>query len=31
MVTPYYNKTSQDGLIEHYNYIADRVSTPIII
>ncbi|HOA33452.1 MAG TPA: 4-hydroxy-tetrahydrodipicolinate synthase [Clostridiales bacterium] len=31
MVTPYYNKTSQDGLIEHYNYIADRVSTPIIL
>lgn len=31
MVTPYYNKTSQSGLIEHYNYIADRVSTPIIL
>lgn len=31
MVTPYYNKTSQAGLIDHYNYIADRVSTPIII
>lgn len=30
MVTPYYNKTSQDGLILHYNFIADRVSTPII-
>lgn len=31
MVTPYYNKTSQSGLIRHYNYIADRVSTPIIL
>ena len=31
MVTPYYNKTSQSGLIEHYNYIADRVSAPIIL
>lgn len=30
-VTPYYNKTSQDGLIRHYNYIADRVNIPIIL
>ncbi len=31
MVTPYYNKTSQNGLIRHYNYVADRVNTPIIL
>lgn len=31
MVTPYYNKTSQDGLIRHYGYISDRVSAPIIV
>ena len=31
MVTPYYNKASQAGLIKHYTYLADRVSTPIII
>lgn len=31
MVTPYYNKTSQSGLIAHYNYIADRVNKPIIL
>ncbi len=31
IVTPYYNKTSQAGLIKHYNYIADRVKTPIIL
>ena len=31
MVTPYYNKCTQQGLIRHYTYIADRVSTPVIV
>ncbi|MDR0404737.1 MAG: 4-hydroxy-tetrahydrodipicolinate synthase [Oscillospiraceae bacterium] len=31
MVTPYYNKTSQKGLVEHYTYIADRVKIPIVL
>ncbi|MDR0862098.1 MAG: 4-hydroxy-tetrahydrodipicolinate synthase [Oscillospiraceae bacterium] len=31
LVTPYYNKATQRGLIKHYNYIADRVNTPIIL
>ena len=31
IVTPYYNKTTQKGLIEHYKAIAEKVSIPIIL
>ena len=31
MVTPYYNKTTQTGLIKHFTYIADHVDIPIIV
>lgn len=31
MVTPYYNKTSQAGLVKHYTYLADRLHVPIIL
>ena len=31
LVTPYYNKASQTGLIKHYEYIADRVDIPMIL
>ena len=31
IVTPYYNKASQAGLIKHYEYISDRVAIPIIL
>jgi len=31
LVTPYYNKCTQKGLIQHYTTIADAVKTPIII
>jgi 4-hydroxy-tetrahydrodipicolinate synthase len=31
IVTPYYNKPTQDNLIEHFLHIADRVTTPIML
>ena len=31
IVTPYYNKTTQEGLIVHYKMIAENTSLPIIM
>lgn len=31
LVTPYYNKTTQEGLIRHYYSIADSVEIPMIL
>ncbi|MBU0567209.1 4-hydroxy-tetrahydrodipicolinate synthase [bacterium] len=31
VITPYYNKPTQDGLYEHYKYLAERVDLPIIL
>ena len=31
VVTPFYNKATQQGLVKHYSVIADRVDRPLIL
>ena len=31
LVTPYYNKTTQEGLIAHYKAIAESITIPVIL
>ena len=31
IVTPYYNKSTQEGLYEHYEYIHEQTSLPILL
>jgi len=30
MTAPYYNKSTQEGLVQHFCYVADRVDIPLI-
>ncbi len=31
MVTPYYNRPTQEGMYQHYKFIAENVSVPIVV
>lgn len=31
LVNPYYNKSTQDGLVDYYSYIASRTTLPIML
>src|SRR3990167_5434482 len=31
IVTPYYNKPTQNGLYEHYKFVAEKTKQPIIL
>lgn len=31
MTAPYYNKSTQKGIVEHFTYVADRAEVPVMI
>ena len=31
LITPYYNKSNEEGIYQHFSYVLDRVDVPCIL